>query len=311
MSVITIDCDYVAPKFAASYLLVDQGRACFIETNTTHAVPRLLAALKEQHLRPDQVEYIIITHVHLDHAGGASALMEACPNAKLLAHPRAVPHVIDPSKLIRSARHVYGDRVFEELYGQIDPIPSGRVRAVEDGEEVSFGSRTLRFLHTRGHANHHLCVLDVMESTIFTGDTFGLAYPAIQDKGVFIIPSTSPTDFDPDEARKSIERVLNSGAKRVFLTHFGEVRELAEAARQLHEHIDFSERVLNEATALAEPDDALVPFCEKRLIGHFQQAIRKRGLDFEKAWKLLEFDVKINAGGIAFVAAKRRKAAAS
>src|SRR5262249_54286000 len=148
-------------------------------------------------LGPEAVDYLIVTHVHLDHAGGSSLLMRECPNARLLAHPRAIPHLVDPSKLVASARQGYGDAEFEKLYGRIDPIEAGRVRAMDDGSRLGWAGAELEFLHTRGHANHHFCIL-LSESgkprSIFTGDSFGLAYPELQQSGLFIFPSTSPTD---------------------------------------------------------------------------------------------------------------------
>ena len=159
-----------------------------------------MEVLKKEGLKPEDVQYLIITHVHLDHAGGSSALLKACPNAVLLAHPRAATHIIDPTKLIKSARLVYGESAFEKLYGEIEPVASARVRVMNDGETVQFGSRNLHFFYTRGHANHHFCILDSGSEGIFTGDSFGLAYPALQKNGLLIIPSTSPTDFNPDEA---------------------------------------------------------------------------------------------------------------
>ncbi|MCZ7684882.1 MAG: MBL fold metallo-hydrolase [Sandaracinaceae bacterium] len=161
MSVVTIDCEYMDhPGFAAAYLVLESDRAAFVETNTNRAVPRLLEALRAHGRDVGDVELVVITHVHLDHAGGASSLMEACPHATLLAHPRAARHVIDPSKLIASAREVYGAEAFEAMYGEIRPVPAERVRVMEDGDAVTLGGRTLTFLHTRGHADHHACIVD-------------------------------------------------------------------------------------------------------------------------------------------------------
>ena len=213
----TIDCDYMRREgFAAAYLMREGERAAFVETNTNHALPKLLSALEAEGLDPEAVEYVIITHVHLDHAGGASALMQACPNATLLAHPRAAPHVIDPAKLVKSAKAVYGEREFSEMYGDIRPVPEARVRSMADGETLAFGERTLTFLHTRGHANHHFCVLDTGSNGIFTGDSFGLVYPGLQQGGLFAIPSTSPTDFDAAAAKQSLDRILDTGAIAPF-----------------------------------------------------------------------------------------------
>ena len=181
--------------------MVEKDQAAFVDTNTTHSVPLLIEKLRTLGLSPEAVSYLIITHVHLDHAGGASALLKLCPNATLLAHPKAARHMIDPSKLVTSAKKVYGEAQFDQLYGAIDSIPKERVQVIEDGEVIAFGTRTFQFFYTRGHANHHFCIWDSASNGVFTGDSFGLAYPALQKRGLFIFPSTSPTDFDPDEAR--------------------------------------------------------------------------------------------------------------
>jgi glyoxylase-like metal-dependent hydrolase (beta-lactamase superfamily II) len=315
MPVVTIDCDYVYPRFAAAFLMVESGEALFVENNTTHSVPRLLEALKQQGLSPEQVRYLIITHVHLDHAGGSQALMKACPNAILLAHPRAAPHVIDPSKLVASARKVYGDAEFSRLYGEIGPIDASRVRSMADGEELRFGSKTLRFIHTRGHANHHFCVLlsgSKGPEGIFTGDSFGLAYPDLQGHGLFIFPSTSPTDFDPDEARKSIERIAGSGAKKAYLTHFGEVDQLREAADQLLAYLEevepFYRRIIE--TGEGERGDAeLTKECAEQIRNYLGQQYRKRGgSPDQKFFELLKLDIDLNAAGLVFAAKKKRAA---
>ena len=309
---ITIDCQYLLPRFAAAYLLIEDGEATFVETNTTHALPHLLGALKQAGLSTAAVKHVIITHVHLDHAGGAGVLMEQCPNATLLAHPRAAPHVVDPSKLVASARKVYGDARFDALYGRIAPVPQGRVRIMEDDQVLQWGSRTLRFLHTRGHANHHFCVVDSGTQAIFTGDAFGLCYPVLQGGGLFVFPSTSPTDFDATLARQSLERIVRSGATRAFLTHYGEVTQLAEAASQMKDHLDFSEALMVEAAASALPDDALEGLVTPRLKARLEDGLRARGLALDAAnWDVLALDVDLNGQGVAHAARKRRKEAAA
>lgn len=307
--IITVDCRYFRPEFAASYLLADGEEAAFIDNNTTHALPLLLEALAREGLRPEQVRYAIITHVHLDHAGGSSALMTACPQAELLAHPKAAPHLIDPSRLIASARKVYGDAVFERLYGQIHPIDASRVRSLQDGEQVALGSGELTFLHTRGHANHHFCIHDPATRSIFTGDAFGLVLPALQRTGTFAFPSTSPTEFDPVEARGSIGRVLATGAARAFPTHFGEVRDLAGVATQLNAHLDFSEKLLAEMESGALSDAEVDAACEARTREHYWASLKARGIPVSSdVRELLEMDLRLNGAGIAHVAKKRRQA---
>ncbi len=307
---ITIDCEYLQPEFAAAYLLVEGEEAAFVETNTTYAVPRLLEALSKAGRRPEDVRWVIVTHVHLDHAGGASAVMKACPNATLLAHPRAARHLIDPSRLVASAKQVYGDEPFRKLYGDIEPIPAERVRIMEDEETLRWGSRTLRFLHTRGHANHHFVVHDSASGGVFTGDAFGLRYPMLQGRGLFVLPTTSPTDFDPDEAKRSVRRIAEA-ASSVFLTHFGEVTEIEDAAGQLLRHLEFSGELLDRAVARSESGKELIAFCEAALREHYNRELAARGLELDqKGWELLDMDLDLNAQGIALVAEKRRAAQA-
>ncbi len=307
---ITIDCEYLQPEFAAAYLLVEGDEAAFVETNTAYALPRLLEALSKAGRRPEDVRWVIVTHVHLDHAGGASAVMKACPNATLLAHPRAARHLIDPSRLVASAKQVYGDEPFRKLYGDIEPIPAERVRIMEDEETLRWGSRTLRFLHTRGHANHHFVVHDSASGGVFTGDAFGLRYPMLQGRGLFVLPTTSPTDFDPDEAKRSVRRIAEA-ASSVFLTHFGEVTEIEDAAGQLLRHLEFSGELLDRAVARSESGKELIAFCEAALREHYNRELAARGLELDqKGWELLDMDLDLNAQGIALVAEKRRAAQA-
>lgn len=303
----TIDCHYLGrPNFAAAFLIIEGDRAAFVENNTTHAVPLLLAALERAGLEREQVEYALVTHVHLDHAGGSSALLEACPNATLVAHPRAARHLIDPSRLVASASEVYGKDEFRKMYGEIRAIPEARVRTASDGERLRFGTRELTFFHTRGHANHHLCIHDSGSDGIFTGDAFGLVYPALQHQGTFAFPTTSPTDFDPDEARAVVRQIAGWGAKRVFLTHFGEHEDVSGIATQLLADLDFSadlyDQVANASLTPAEREER----CRTELRKRFEERLVARGITPDAAvWDLLALDLDLNAQGIAFAAGRK------
>jgi len=307
-----IDTGYLGrERFAAAYLLIDGDRAAFIDNNTNSAVPRLLAALDSKDLSAEQVEYLILTHVHLDHAGGTSRLAAACPQATVLAHPRAAVHIIDPSKLVASASAVYGEEEFERLYGTIEALPEARVRSLEDDETVSFGSRELRFLHTRGHANHHVCIADSGSGAIFTGDAFGLVYPDLQREGTFAFPSTSPTDFEPELAREAVRRLVAEKPSCLYPTHFGAVTDIDTAAGQLLRHLDFAEALRDQARDSDLGDDALEGFCEPRLrdyVAGLLDGLGTLGQDRE-TWALIDMDIKLNAQGIAFAANKQRRKA--
>lgn len=308
----TIDTHYLGqPEFAAAYLIVEQGRAAFIDNNTHAAVPKLLDTLAETGLGPEDVDYLIITHVHLDHAGGTSTLARHCPNATIIAHPRAAPHVIDPSKLVASASAVYGEAEFKRLYGTIEPVAAERVRTMDDEETLRFGSRSLRFLHTRGHANHHFCIADSASESIFTGDAFGLVYPRLQAHGTFAFPSTSPTDFEPELARQAVQRLVDERPRCLYPTHFGGVTDIETAAGQLMRHLDFAERLRDEAERSDRADEALTAYCRGRIRDYFTGLLDGRGTlgASKNAWALIELDIDLNAQGIAFAANKRRRKA--
>lgn len=308
----TIDCNYLGrPRFAAAYLLVDGDEAAFVDNNTCHAVPAMLRALNDAGLTPEQVRYLIVTHVHLDHAGGTSALADACPNATILAHPRAAPHIVDPSRLVASATSVYGEKQFERLYGVIAPLPASRVREMGDDEALQFGQRTLTFLHTRGHANHHFCIADDASGAMFTGDAFGLHYPDLQGPGTFAFPSTSPTDFDAELARASIRRIVGLEPKVMYPTHFGPVTDIGASAEQLIRHLDFAEQIFNEAVASDLPDEALEDYVKPRLRDYFAGHLDQHGTlgQSTEAWSLVAMDLDLNAQGIAFAANKKRRKA--
>jgi glyoxylase-like metal-dependent hydrolase (beta-lactamase superfamily II) len=291
----TIDCHYIRSGIAASFLVHEDGEGYFVEANTCHALPHLLGALEEEGVGRDKVKWIAVTHAHLDHAGGAFALLDACPEAKVLAHPRAARHLINPEKLLSSAKKVYGERAFTELYGDIRPIPAERVRIVEDGEEIPFKGGSLR------------CMVDPILDGIFTGDSFGLAYPVLQRNGLFIFPSSSPTDFDPDAALETLDRIANAGVRRVFLTHFGELSEMDAARSQLREMLEFSRQLYREAIDGTEGFETLSSRFAGELRKLFENMALRTGLLLtSEDWELLATDLRLNAEGIAFAGIRAR-----
>ena len=233
-----VDAEYLYPGHAASHLIVDDGRAAFVDVGTNSSVPYLLAALDELGMERPAVDYLLLTHVHLDHAGGAGALMQELPNARAVLHPRGAPHMTDPTRLIAGAEAVYGEERFRRMYGQLVPIPAARVRVIADGERITLGGRTLELVHTPGHAQHHYVVVDAAHASIFSGDTFGISYRALDtDKGAFITPSTVPTQFDPEQHIASIDRMLAYRPESIYLMHFSRVTDVSRLGISLKQQI--------------------------------------------------------------------------
>lgn len=308
-SVITIDCHYDRPERAAAFLILEGDRAAFVDNNTTLAVPHLMAALAEQGYTPEQVDYAIITHVHLDHAGGTSALMKHCPNAIALAHPKAARHLVDPSRIIAGATAVYGAETFAARYGVIEPVPESRVRAMEDGENLAWGNRVLTFLHTKGHASHHFCIYDSGENVVFAGDAFGLSRMSTMRPGPeFTVCTSSPPEFDAAEARISARRILDTGAAWVYETHYGCFDDLHVRAEQLLRSIDDLERIAVEGAASGLFGNELQDFCEARIVQAFDAHLQACGvLDpaADMAW--LGEDIHLNAMGLGIYAERLRR----
>jgi glyoxylase-like metal-dependent hydrolase (beta-lactamase superfamily II) len=235
----TIDTGFVRPRFDAAYLVVENGRGAFIDCGTNFAVPRMLAALDEAGISAAEVDWLILTHVHLDHAGGAGELIARLPNAKLVVHPRGARHMIDPSVLWAGASAVYGEAVMEQTYGRLRPIAADRVIEAPDGHVVELAGRPLRCIDTPGHARHHLTVYDERANACFTGDVFGLSYRDFDTaNGPFILPTTSPVQFDPPALHASIERLLALQPDAMYLTHYGRVEDVERLAADLHVQID-------------------------------------------------------------------------
>ena len=310
-SVSTIDCRYMGiEKRAAAYLLIEGGRAAFVDNNTPHAVPLLLETLQGAGLTPEQVDFLIVTHVHLDHAGGTGALLRQCPNATVLAHPRAARHLIDPARLIAGAKAVYGEETFAHLYGVIDAIPEARVRSMEDNEELAWRGRLLRFLHVRGHANHHFCIYDSGSNAVFSGDAFGIGRSAELRPGPpFLIAATAPTEFEPALAVESVRRIVATGAEAVYVSHFGRFGDMKDSAEQLIQCIHQLDEIVEEAVARKLEGEALDRFCAEQTAAALAEQLRICGVaDFDADWRFIENDVGLNAMGLAYLAKKRMRA---
>jgi glyoxylase-like metal-dependent hydrolase (beta-lactamase superfamily II) len=297
--IITIDCVPHHPGRVAAYLIRHGNRAAFVDNHTGRAIPYLLAALEQAHLAPEQVEFIIVTHVHLDHSSGTNSLLSVCPNATVLAHPRAVRHLVNPDRLTTSARAVYGEDIFNRVYGEVPPVPIERIRAVDDAEFMVLGDEPLEFLHTEGHARHHICIHDPAQKAVFTGDTFG-AGRQLPGGIPLVLCSCPPTDFDPGSAYDTYKRVQATGATGAWITHYGKL----DITPALMEQLAVSTRAMEEigrAAFSANLDGTeLVNFCEAGINAAFEHQILSLGLTDVKSYlPWAEGDLRMNARGIA------------
>ena len=242
--ILQLDTGYHRTGLAACYVMIEDGRAAIFDTGVEHSVARILCALEDEGLTSDDVEYVVPTHVHLDHAGGAGRLMQECRQASMVIHPRGARHMIDPAKLIAGAEAVYGREGLRNSVGEIVPVDEKRVIAAEDGYRFHLGGRELTVLDTPGHARHHFCIWDERTRGFFSGDTFGVVYPELSCNGAgFIFPPTTPVQFEPEAWHQSIDRLMAWRPECMYLTHFGRLDEPARYADDLHRRIDDLARV--------------------------------------------------------------------
>lgn len=289
-----IDAQYIRPGLACFYLVERGGECAVIETGTVHSVPLLQALLTERGIAPEQVRYVIPTHVHLDHAGGAGAMLALFPQARLLVHPRGARHLVDPERLVSASMLVYGEETFQRLYGEIVPAPAARVEEVADGAEYRLGDGSLLIRHTPGHADHHFCVWDEVSRGWFSGDMFGISYAAMRTPGGdFVMPATTPTQFRPQEYVRSLDLIAAREPQRIFLTHFGELSFSAQAHRMLLQQIE-------RYVTLAETHHADPERLESAIIDyslHLLNALNP-GQDQSHLVPALRHDANLNAQGL-------------
>lgn len=287
---------------AACYLLEHDGQAAFVDTGTTRTVPQLLELLDYKHIAPQDVAYVMPTHVHLDHAGGAGELMHHLPEATLVVHPRGAKHLVDPSKLTAGATAVYGEAAFKTNFGELRPVPEERVIIANDGFELDLNGRRLLFLDTPGHARHHYSIFDQASQGFFTGDIFGLSYRQCDGpNGAFVFPTTSPVQFDPEAWHRSLDLLMSYDPKRIFLTHYGMVTGVEPLAKDLHRRIDqlcdiATANSANNVAASTDRYDDIVENIAKLLTGELAAA--RAPLRADEALALFKLDIELNAQGL-------------
>jgi glyoxylase-like metal-dependent hydrolase (beta-lactamase superfamily II) len=290
-----IDAGYIKPGLASFYLMQEGQECAVIETGTVHSVAALDAFFAQHDVQPTQVRYVIPTHVHLDHAGGAGLMMQRCPEARCLVHPRGARHLVDPTKLVAGTRAVYGDARFEQLYGEIVPVPAERIDETPDGHTVFLGDRKLELRHTPGHADHHYCVWDERSRGWFTGDVFGISYHWFRTPGGdYAMPSTTPTQFRPDALQESLALLDAFDPARMFLTHYGELSYSRDQMKLLQEQLDVYLDIADEARG----DPVVI---EERIVEYSLALVQAMNpeRDVEQMRDSFRHDAHLNAQGLA------------
>ncbi|MCL4182927.1 MAG: MBL fold metallo-hydrolase [Burkholderiaceae bacterium] len=294
-----IDAGFERPMLDAVHLVVEGDRAAIVDTGSNDSLPHVLAALEARGLTPAQVDWVMLTHVHLDHAGGAGLLMSKFPNARLTVHPRGARHMIDPARLTAATIEVYGEEEARRMYGTVVPVPAERVVETPDGATVSLNGRRFEFLDTPGHARHHVCIVDERSGHVFAGDTFGLSYRELDRGGrQSIFPSTTPVQFDPPALHASIDRLLARDPGAIYVTHFGQVTDVQRRGEDLHRLIDAHARLALDCRDAGEAR-------AERLREGIRELLREEGrrndwaMSEAQLFDLFKIDIVLNADGLA------------
>lgn len=294
-----IDSGFERPLLDAVHLVVEDGRAAFVDTASNTSLPRVLSALAAKGLSPEHVDWVLLTHVHLDHAGGAGLYLRHFPNARLAVHPRGARHMIDPARLVAGTVEVYGADEARRMYGEIVPVPAERVVETPDGASVSLNGRRFEFIDTPGHARHHVCIVDERSGHIFAGDTFGLSYRELDVDGrPSIFPSTTPVQFDPPALHASIDRLLARAPEAIYVTHFGQVTDVQRCGADLHRLIDAHVQLARDCRDAGPERGARLREGVRALL---VQEARRNGwpVSGQALFDLFELDIMLNADGLA------------
>lgn len=299
--VTAIDTGYHRALFDASHLIVQDGRAAFVDCGANSSIPRLLEALAAKGLSRDCVDYLFLTHIHLDHAGGAGLLARELPGMQVVVHPRGAAHLAAPEKLVAGVMAVYGEDYYREQYGELLPIPTDRLIATTDGQRLSLAGRELEFLHTPGHAGHHHCIVDAASRGVFTGDTFGLSYRDFDVDGrPFVMATTTPVQFDPAAMKSSLARIVAAEPDWLYLTHYGRVGEVPRLHRELAADVDALCACMREAAAAEPAGPTRTALLQQKLLDHLHARLDAHGDRTSRAARetILLMDVQLNAQGL-------------
>ncbi|MCZ8533864.1 MBL fold metallo-hydrolase [Psychrobacillus psychrodurans] len=276
--------------------VIDEQELTIIETGPSPSVKHVKSGMESLGFSLDQVKYIIVTHIHLDHAGGAGLLLKDCPNARVVVHPKGIRHLAEPERLIAGAKAVYGNK-FKELFDPIIPIPHERMIIKNDGDLLKIGATCiLKFFDTPGHANHHFSIYDPISNGMFTGDTVGVRYEQLIPDGVtFFLPSTSPNQFNPAAMQRAIDHFAQMNLQYIYYGHFGVTNSPSEALSQVSMWLNI---FMTEAEAVYEEAKG---YCElaNRLDRLVKEHLKNQGIsENHDVFRIIELDLEVSAMGM-------------
>ena len=288
---------------ATSAYLVEADEPALVETGPTTSVPAVLNGLSALGIGAADLAHIIVTHIHLDHAGGAGALAPHFPGATVWVHERGAPHLADPGKLVASAARIYGEEALREMFGPVEPIPRERLRSLTDGDTVPLGDRAIEAIYTPGHASHHVCLLDDATQSIFVGDALGVFLPDVR----ILRPATPPPEFDLELAVESIERVAERRPSRLLFSHFGPTEEVTDICRLATQRIKGWAEIVEEALTETQDVVEVVRILRERTAEEMGPAA---GTEYEAVQDRYEVlsSYEMNALGLMRYLKKRREA---
>ncbi|RFU71091.1 MBL fold metallo-hydrolase [Peribacillus saganii] len=304
-----IDGNDLNRKNRTGIYVLNESKKTLIETSSSPSVPFILDGLCSLGIDPLEIEYIILTHIHLDHAGGAGLLLKHCKNAKVIVHKKGARHLENPSRLIAGARAVYGDD-FDRLFDPILPIPPEKIIIKENGETLQISdTTTLTFFDTPGHANHHLSIYDPISNGMFTGDTIGIYYRELKDDGFELyIPSTSPNQFDPDKMLSALSIMEEKHLDAIYFGHYGCSRNTSEIYKQIRYWIPIFTNYAKDAFNQGESFEDRVELAYTTILSDITGYLADLGItEAHPVFEVLKLDIRVSSMGLIDYFAKQEQ----
>jgi glyoxylase-like metal-dependent hydrolase (beta-lactamase superfamily II) len=290
-------------RYTAAYLL-EASELTLVETGPGTSVEPVASALDHLGIEPNALAHIVLTHIHLDHAGGVGQLAARFPTATVWVHERGAPHLVDPARLVASTARVWGEREMKELFGPTEPVHDERVRSLRDGDVIRMGARDLAVLDTPGHASHHVALVDSRTGAVFTGDALGIHVPDLP----VLRPATPPPEFDLERYVASIEHIRAAARSILLFAHFGPLADVDATCDLAIRRVRDWAAVVEETLRVTEDPDELAAQLEAAALADIETGAEAT-LDLamlEDRLRLLS-SIKMNAQGLARYWQKRRK----